>query len=481
VNIILISLDTTRADRLSCYGYSRVTSPHIDAVAAAGALFTDFYSPHIPTFPGHTTMMTGRDVYAHLVTGQSATPEPSTQIPMLAEILSAHGYYTAAADNLGRWFTRGFQKYETYSWDTSSMKVWRKAEQVNAAALKVVNEAAQQDKPFFLFLHYWDPHTPYLPPAPFSRMFYEGDERDPNNRSMEPVWQFENFRWYFNEWMPSVTDIEFPKAQYDAEIAYMDACLAHLFVRLKELRLEEDTLLILTADHGEELDEHGCWFDHHGLYEPNIRIPLILRLPGRIPAGVRVPGLTRMQDIAPTILDYAGLLDPGQKFDGTSLRPLIEIPANGSYIARGTCDALYLTENTWMKKRAVRTHAWKLIVSLEPDIHNFPMVELYHLTTDPQEKINVASERPEVVSDLRALMEEHLRRRLAETGQEDPLPVQPIPLRRIGRVEAAVPRDEKLPATEEAQETTPAEKTTAGADEKLEAGDFVGYEREEQA
>src|SRR5437016_3418184 len=107
LNVILVSLDTTRADRLSCYGHRLPTSPHIDRIAAQGALFTEYYSPHIPTFPGHTTMMTGRDVYAHHITGQSGAPELSPDIPMLAEILRARGYFTAAADNLGRWFARG--------------------------------------------------------------------------------------------------------------------------------------------------------------------------------------------------------------------------------------------------------------------------------------------------------------------------------------------------------------------------------------
>jgi arylsulfatase A-like enzyme len=468
LNILLISLDTTRADRLFCYGYHRPTSPNIDRIAEGGALFTEFYSPHIPTFPGHTTMMTGRDLYAHQVTSQSSTPELSPDIPTLAEILSSQGWYTAAADNLGRWFQRGFQSYEGYSWDTANQKEWRKAEAVNAASLKVIDAAAGQDKPFFLFLHYWDPHTPYLPPAPFSRMFYEGDEKDPANTTMDPVWEFENFKWYFNEWMPGVTDIEFPKAQYDAEVAYMDACLAHVFTRLQELRVLDDTLVVMTADHGEELDEHGCWFDHHGLYEPNVRIPLIMRLPGRIPAGACIPGFARTTDITPTVLDYAGLLDPALKFEGVSLRPLIQQPEG---VSRGSCDALYLTENTWMKKRALRTHNWKLIVSLEPDLHDLPMTELYDLSTDPGENLNVANERPEVVTELRGRLEDQVRRRCIETGLPDPLPLQPIPLRRIGKMDTAVPRDKQV--TKEEPPASPP------SDEKLDEGDFVGYEREE--
>jgi arylsulfatase A-like enzyme len=468
MNVILFSLDTLRADRLSCYGHSRPTSPNLDAVAAQGAVLTEYFSPHIPTYPGHTSMMTGRDIYTTRVTGQSGTPELSADVPMLAELLKRQGYFTAAADNLGRWFQRGFDVYEGYSWDTSAATSWRKAEAVLKPALSVIDQAAAQDKPFFVYLHFWDPHTPYLPPAPFDRMFYGGDEKDPANRSMDPVWQFENFKWYFNEWMPGVTDIEFPKAQYDAEIAYLDACLAHVFARLAEKGMVEDTLLAITTDHGEELDEHGCWFDHHGLYEPNTRIPLVLRLPGRIPAGARAPGFGRSIDLTPTILDFAGLLDPALRFEGSSMRPMLEAPRAGVFqtsVSRGTCDVVHMTENTWMKKRALRTHEWKLIVGLEPDIHGFPAEELYHLTGDPAEQANMARELPEVTRRLRGWMEDHVQRRVAETGLPDPLPLQPIPLKRVGKMEQSVPKDEPAPPP---------------ADEKLRDGDFVGYERDNE-
>src|SRR5579871_5891826 len=125
-HVILVSLDTTRADRLSCYGHFRRTSPHLDRLAEEGVLFTDHFSPHIPTFPGHTTMMTGKDLYAHQITSQSGSPEPPADVRMLAELLREQGYFTGAADNLGRWFARGFERYEGYGWDTGASRDWRK-------------------------------------------------------------------------------------------------------------------------------------------------------------------------------------------------------------------------------------------------------------------------------------------------------------------------------------------------------------------
>lgn len=460
-------MDTTRADRLGCYGHFRNTSPHLDRFASEGVLFTDHFSPHIPTYPGHTTMMTGKDVYAHQVTSQSHVPEPTQGVRMLAEILKENGYFTAAADNLGRWFARGFDEIFTYTWDTKSKTEWRKGEAVTEASLKALNRAAAQDSPFFLFLHFWDPHTPYLPPAPFDRMFYGGDENDPNNDSMDALWEFENFNRYFAEWMGGVTDIEFPKAQYDAEIAYMDCCFSQVLNRVDELGLTADTLIVITADHGEELDEHQHWFDHHGLYDTNIHIPLVLRCPSLLPAGVRIGGLTTMLDIAPTILDLVDLAEVAhaESMLGSSLVPLINSPA---CTARGTTDYIHITENTWMKKRGIRTHRWKLIVPLEtPDIHGNSDVELYHLPTDPGELNNIAADRPDVTARLSLLMKEWISARLDATGLADPLPVQPIPLRRVGSMDAAVPEDRRLRLQH------------AGAgDEKLDAGDFIGYDRE---
>jgi arylsulfatase A-like enzyme len=389
VNIILISVDTQRADRLGCYGYRKPTTPNMDALARDGVRFTSFISPHIPTFPGHTTMFTGKDLYTHGVTGQGHSGEMEPSIRTLPEIFQQNGYYTASADTLGRWFAKGFELVEGYGWTADPDGSLRKGEAVNKVAIPVLEACARQPKPFFMFVHYWDPHTPYLAPMPYRRMFYAGDESDPANKSMEPVLNFPPFMKYFREWMGHVTDIEYVKAQYDAEVAYGDACLGQLLTRVEELGLAEDTLIVLTADHGEELDEHKMWFDHHGLYDTNLHIPLLLRWPAGLPKGATVGGLTRMFDLAPTLLELAELSEwaEREKMEGRSMVPLIRQP---SPIPRGTCDGVHITENTWMKKRGIRTHEWKFIQALEPDIHGTPMQELYRLTDDPGEQRNLA-------------------------------------------------------------------------------------------
>lgn len=429
MNLILVSLDTTRADHLGCYGWHRNTSPHLDRLAAGGVVFENCFSTWIPTHPAHTTMLTGRDIFTHQVVAQGGKAALAPGIPTLAERLRARGYFTGAADNLGRWFQRGFDVYEGYRWARDESGGWRKGEAVLAAALNVLNQAAAQDRPFFLFFHFWDPHTPYLPPPPFDRIFYRGDETDPAHTSLEPALNFPPFMHYFQQWMGQARDIEFPKAQYDAEIAYMDCCLQHLFQRLAELDLTASTLVVVTADHGEELDEHQMWFDHHGLYDTNLRVPLIMSLPGTLPAGARLPGTTRLVDLVPSVMELLGVPAGDEPFEGRSVVPLFA----GSP-PEEAADTLYLSECTWMRKRAIRTPDWKLIVARDtPDLHGRPPVELYDLRADPCEQRNLAGSRPDVVARLKADLDAWVDRRQRETGLPDPIEEQEITLRQIGQ------------------------------------------------
>ncbi len=441
MNVCLIAIDTLRADHLSCYGYRRLTSPHIDEIASRGVLFEEFFAPHIPTHPGFTTMFTGKDVFSHQVVAQGGKREPPRGVRMLAQILKKRGYFCACADNMGRWFARGFELRQSYRWERDPGQPWRKGEAVNEAAFLVLEACARRRRPWFAFLHYWDPHTPYLPPPPFSRMFYCGNERDPKNRSMDGVWASEPFRDYFRAWMGGVTDIEFPKAQYDAEIAYCDACLRHVFTRMEKLGLLNDTLLIITADHGEELDEHEMWFDHHGLYDTNLHVPLIMYHRERLPAGKRIRGMARHMDLAPTILDLLGMPDAAEEaqMEGQSLVPWID----GSGEVR-VCDELYLTECTWMRKRGIRTRRYKYIHAREPDYHGRPEYELYDLKADPEEQHNLAEERPELVQRMERKLRAWCARRAEETGLPDPIETQGITLRRIGNINVAVPENQKL-------------------------------------
>lgn len=437
-NVLLIAIDTLRSDHLGCYGYHRNVSPRLDRIASQGIVFEDHVAPHIPTHPGFTTIFTGMDAFTHQRVRLGGDVLPDATIKTLAQLLAAAGYCTAAIDNLPDWFRQGFEHYESYKWpwEMAPGAGWRRAELVNEKALPLLDQlaaGAARGRPFFLFLHYWDPHTPYLPPPPFGRLFYGQDERDPAHlagpHSMKGAFEFETFNEYFKAWIdPEVTHTRFVAAEYDALIAYVDTALQHVWQRLEQHGLDETTLVVITSDHGEVLDDHPCWFDHHGLYDSNVRVPLIVRQPGVLPAGKRVHGFVRHQDQAPTILDHVGLgeIARSARMDGISALPLVR-----GRTPRGLADNVYLTENTWMRKRAWRTPEWKLIDGLEPDIHGFPLLELYHLPSDPGEQHNLAPERPEVVAALQVEMLSWLGRRVRETGKPDPMSYQRFVNRKI--------------------------------------------------
>jgi len=443
MNIVFIAIDTLRADRLGCYGHDRVTSPHLDALAARGVRFAQHISPHIPTHPGYTTMFSGKDVLSHQIVTQGGKVDLAESVHLLPQVLQRRGYFTAAADNMGRWFNRGYDLYEGYNWNQDPSGAWLKAEAVNGTALRVLDACEQQDKPWFCFLHYWDPHTPYLPPAPFSRMFYPGDEKDPGNTSAhEMMHEYPAFQYYFQEWMPGLTDVEFPKAQYDAEIAYVDAALAHVFTKVEQMKSGQDTAIIITSDHGEELDEHQMWFDHHGLYETNLHVPLLMYHPERLSGGQVREGLSSHVDLAPTVLDLLGLAEAAEeeRMEGRSLLPALDEGA-GAVTDR---DAVYITECAWMKKRGFRTPRYKFIESLYDELHKRPPFELYDLQADPGEQHNLADEQPELLAHFQARTQAFLEQRLAETGLPDPQSYQDITLRQVGNVKIAVPEDQKL-------------------------------------
>lgn len=442
MNVLFIAIDTLRADYLGCYGHPRPVSPHVDRLAERGVMFRQFFAPHIPTHPGFTTMFTGKDAMTHQIVTQGGKLDLDPGIKILPQVLSERGYFTAAADNMGRWFRRGYEVYEGYQWSHDTNGAWRKGEAVNETALRVLDACENQDRPWFCFLHYWDPHTPYLPPAPFDRVFYHGDETAQEHTSaLEMMTNYPAFHHYFNEWMPGCRDVEFPKRQYEAEIAYSDACLAKVFDRVEGMKGADDTLIVLTSDHGEELDEHQMWFDHHGLYDTNLHVPLILAHPERIPTGLQLGGMTRHYDLPVTILDLLGLHDAAEeeKMEGESLLPLID----GRNEA-GTCDRIFILENAWMKKRGFRTKKWKFIKRLYDELHDRPEYELYDLGVDPEEQHNLAAELPEVLGEFQRDLDSYLEKRMAQTGKPDPQSYQDITLTGVGNVSVAVPEDQVL-------------------------------------
>ena len=416
---MLMGVDSLRADHMSCYGYHHLTTPHIDRFARNGTLFEQTYSPHIPTTSAYASMLTGMDCFSTQVVALRHKGPLRRQVKTLAEILRDAGYNTTSLGFEGNPSSRGFDRYLDYpAWGSWAEGRSPKAQNLNILAIPELNRLIDQEEPFFLFLRHMDPHAPYLPPEPYERMFYHGNECNPINKSMEPVMNFKPFCDFFASWMPpGITDKDYVIAQYDGAIAYMDACIQTIFTALKTRGILDETIVIINGDHGETLYDHECWFDHHGLYDPTLHVPLIIRFPDKIPAGARVGGYNQHKDLVPTILELAEIQTEAD-FDGVSMIPMV----NGA--AATFENEFYITECTWMRKHGWRTPEWKLIRALEPDFHFKPMVELYNLIEDPHENHNLAAAHPDVVARLETRMQRWIEKREGETDMENPMMTQ---------------------------------------------------------
>ncbi len=417
-NLLFFGIDSLRRDHMSLYGYERLTTPHIAKYCEGGVTFENCFSAHIPTTPGYSNMLTGRDVFGTGVValGQRAIVDG---VPVLAEMLRKEGYESTCIGFEGNAAGRGYDNYISFpGWgpDHSDGRA-HKAQNLNDVAIPELERLAKGDKPFFLFMRHMDPHSPYLSPEPFMHMFFQGDAFDPKDKRMQKVYDFKPFGDYIGSWVPKgCTNPDYVIAQYDGSVAYMDSCIQAILEKLQALGLEEDTIVVFVSDHGETLYDHDCYFDHHGMYEPTLVVPFAVVWKNHLPCGVRVKDYMQLKDVTPTLLDIMGI-DTGLPFDGRSMMPLV---CGGE---REPEPEFYITECTWMRKHGWRTPEWKLIRSLEPDFHFKPMVELYNLIKDPKENNNVAEEYPEVVELLTKRMNDWIEKRTKETGRPNPIDV----------------------------------------------------------
>ncbi len=422
-DIILVYMDALRADHLGCYGYHRETSPFIDRLAEEGALFRTVVSQASSTFPSVHSALTSK--YASRFLDAHACL-PAKHLT-LAECLKNQGYTTLAvssspvvtrsntAYSLGG-FEQGFDRFdesvahgEEWNWQ------WRNPEGVVAKALEWIGEA---ERPFFLFLYIMDPHSDYHCPEPFHSRF------DPDYSGREEV---EKGRMSFfadeilkgSESRIDDRDMHHFEALYDGEIAYADHEIGRLLRALDEAGRIDDTLVLLTSDHGEEFLEHGGV--HHGytLYNEVIRVPLILRYPRAIPKGKTVDRrIVQSIDMVPTLLEIAGIDQP-ETMEGESLMPLIRNE-------EASWREYALSETPFTDMKAVTKGRWKYIYclgtrSLAP-VERVPQSRggrLYDLAQDPGEHHDVHAEHPEIAEDLhnllvRLLPEAERRRLLAQ-------------------------------------------------------------------
>ncbi len=405
-NIIMISLDTLRADHLKCYGYHRETSTNMDNLAAEGVLFEKAFSSTSWTLPAHMSLLTSLDNRNHGV--RKATPFLDTSIVTLADILRKNDYFTHAitggalvSQRYG--FSKGFDSYREF-------KRSRRFSNMAKTQYSHVQRWMEwnKDKKFFLFLHTYQPHAPYTCPPPYNTAFLS--ENMPwEEGDMETILfgEKKTEKAPFNKLSPLEQDNIV--ALYDGEIKYTDEVLIKpLIKKLKDLSLYQNTMIILTSDHGEEFFDHNAWLHGHTLYNELIHIPLIIKFPHSKLVNLCVEDDVRIIDIMPTILDELGIDHAAYGLDGRSLIPRLHGlgPEEQTFIA----DLEELKNTNRLPTRIAFTwEGYKLILNNDygnPPEHYLPppppiaLVELYDRTNDPSENFNIAEQNEAIVKEI---------------------------------------------------------------------------------
>ena len=402
-HIVLISVDTLRADHLSSFGYPRRTSPAFDAVAEGGVTFDAAFAQRGLTWPSLTSILTGRYPGSHGVRDNPGWLDAS--IRTLPEMLQAGGYSTAAfLTNMTSAPNRGLDTLEVFPTTTPGLTRERTADTLATRAAMAWLSDRGESKPFFLWLHLLAPHASYEPPPGYDELFTPPGEPafDGQSETLSAITR-EQRRLSEAELAPII-------GLYDGEVALIDTQVDMVLRKLSELGLSQSTLVVLTSDHGEELYERGFYFFHKcSISDAVLHIPLVLRLPGVLPAGRRVGAVVESIDIAPTILELAGLERP-PSLQGRSLLSLIE--PNGAEGWKGTAFS-----ELGEKVSSVRTARWRYIANplgasvqfLEREgeaCYPIAREELYDHEIDPGEQTNVAERYPSVTAEMRRRIRE---------------------------------------------------------------------------
>lgn len=337
-NVILITLDTVRAANLSVYGYSRETTPRLQAFAKTGVVFEHALSSSPWTLPAHATMFTGR--WHHELSVDYFLPLDNT-FPTLAEFLASLGYLTAGFVANSHYcghetgLEQGFIRYQDHvvslgevfsstrlravfahkrirKWLKSDEKLDRKsAALINSRVLQWLGTVG--NRPFFLFVNYYDAHSPYLPPSPYDRIF--GPPRSRGKISFAERWMGDRDSRPVSS---ANADVQEEINAYDGALKYLDDQMYELFEQISSLGKLNNTLVIITSDHGEAFGEHGLLGHGNSLYRTSVEVPLIVRFPDRIPRGVRIDTPVTVRDLAATVVGLIGLKDESP-FPGHSL------------------------------------------------------------------------------------------------------------------------------------------------------------------
>lgn len=388
LNVLLISIDTCRPDRLSCYGYPRKTTPNIDALADSGLRFVTAIAPATVTLPSHSSMLTGTTPPYHGVHSNMSTRLRKSNVT-LAEVLKEHGYATGGMISgfpLDQQFgiAQGFDTYDSQleqRESRDSVDNERDAQAVTAVARAWLREHV--DERFFLFVHYFDAHFPYVPPEPYATTYAD--------------------------------DL------YAGEVAFVDHHIGQLLGELERLGSRESTLVVVTSDHGESLGEHGEKTHGYFIYHATTKVPLIFHVPGRTQSRV-IDEKAALIDIFPTILDLVGIPVPDQ-VNGRSLASFFNSSTKRLGKRAIFSESLMPTAFGCSSLLALETEEWKYIQSTRP--------ELYNLRQDPNEMTDVIASHPDTARALQGQLKAMLKSQLRTNDRDVSVALDAEALRRL--------------------------------------------------
>jgi arylsulfatase A-like enzyme len=410
-NVVLIVVDTLRADRLGVYGADRDTSPMLDELARRSVVFERAYAPASWTKPSVASILTGLYPSGHRANGVATLIDAG--IDTLPEILAERGFGTVGIishmilrKRFG--FARGFER-----WDQSEARGhdWVSTEGVTELALSALDTLAHERRPFFLFLHYFDPHYNYLDHEEVSFASsgagrLDGSQKVGWIREMSPA--------------PDAEEVAYLRDLYDEEVRHTDAGIGRVLARLEESGASESTVVVVTADHGEEIYERDYLGHTESLHEEVVRVPLILYVPGAQPRSVEVP--VSLVSIVPTLLDLLGHDATQLQFEAPSLGPIIrgeDASATSPAPVFVELDLVdYFDHRNRSFKKAIITQDFKLIRDDEARA-----AQLYRIRRDPREQEDIASRNPEVAQSLSDAIDAHGERREQAASEVPTLPL----------------------------------------------------------
>ena len=417
MNVVFVLIDALRASNLGCYGYSKPTSPCIDSLSRKGMIVSKAFSTINTTDPSITSIFSGLYPSSHGIlrhgvpyNSQSVREYLLTARKSLPEVFYDHGFNTMAVDWLGRWHRRGFRKYlgidKTFLGHSRLVDELYLRNRINAtaytnAALEYMDSFSQ---PFFLFIHYWDLHAGYSVPRQHAKLF-PADDKTKLSKVLPfpcvPSWDAAVQRM---SWLGRTVGDRI--AQYDGGINYIDSEISRIVARLSNRGILDDTLIIITSDHGESLVEHGIYFEHHGLYDVSVHVPLLIYAPSIVRPKTIYDGLVSHVDLYSTISSLVGF--DGESRDGRNFYPAI---LGERYRGRS---AVFFEESHTERKRGVRTSTNKFIEASSEEharcryclrIHGGTK-ELYDLARDSDENNNLAASNTNMVREFSSLIRE---------------------------------------------------------------------------